>query len=50
MSRARCSSGERAISSPRVATSPPTQYGMPQAEYEEKCPRSKATISSSPGD
>lgn len=36
MSRARCSSGVRAISSSRSSTSPPTQYGMPQAEYEVK--------------
>ena len=28
---------------------PPIQYGMPQAEYDVKCPRSKATIVSSSG-
>lgn len=49
MPRARCSSGVRAIRSSRSATSPPTQYGMPQAEYEEKWPRSKATMLSSSG-
>ncbi|GAA3933813.1 hypothetical protein GCM10022244_47870 [Streptomyces gulbargensis] len=48
MSRARCSSGARAINSSRAGTSPPTQYGIPHAEYEENRPRSNATISNSP--
>lgn len=33
----------------RSVMSPPTQYGMPQAEYEVKGDRAKATISSSSG-
>ncbi len=49
MSRARCSSGVRAISASGPSTSPPTQYGIPQAEYEAKWLRSNAVIASSSG-
>lgn len=49
MSRARCSSAVRAISASGPSTSPPTQYGIPQAEYEVKWLRSNAVIASSAG-
>lgn len=41
--------GVRAIRSSRSATSPPVQYGIPQAEYEVKEPRSKAVIRNESG-
>src|SRR6202030_3629599 len=41
----RCSSGDRATRRSGPSTSPATQYGIPQAEYELYAPRSNATIS-----
>src|SRR5579859_749603 len=41
----RCSSGDRATRRSSPSTSPATQYGIPQAEYELYAPRSNATIS-----
>src|SRR5699024_10307188 len=47
MPRRRCSSGVRAMRSCSDDTSPPIQYGMPQAEYEVHCPLSNAMTSTS---
>ena len=47
MPAARCCSGVRATSAASLATDPPIQYGMPQAEYDVARPRSNITTSRS---